>query len=184
MRAATCEPCAAHGMALTKGRPRGSSLDIVGCAHSFACFMRSWKASQAFRDQLIAIVSKSLIIKHEPRPAENIMKTKRLIKLLYNDEHVTDTNWLHKRRTKDGHSKKSPLLEDVEALGSVVDLGVGDLSTVTFWAHGLGLEAAFACSSQEGRQVIRAACVEDFVVPLFNLLVNRSWDSSAVSRCT
>ena len=69
---------------------------------------------------------------------------------------------------------------------SVVDLGLGDLSTMTFWAHGLGLEKALACSSQEGqaRQVTRAACVEAFVAPLINLLVNRSWDASAVARWT
>lgn len=161
-----------------KGRPRGPSLDIVGCAHSFSCLMRTWKTSQAFRDELISIVSRKLVVVNCPRPQASIDKTNRLIKLLYGDE---ETKWLQKH-TKAGTIKKSPLLEDLEALGSVVDFAHGNLDSMTFWAHGPGLAAALECTSEGVAN--RAACVEAFVVPLLNWLVNRSWDSSAVSRWT
>ena len=108
MRAATCRALCCPWDGLDEGATPRQQL-----GHRRVCpFVRLLhevvEGFPGFRDQLIAIVSKSLIIKHEPRPAENIMKTKRLIKLLYTDED-TDTKWLQKR-ANDGHSKKSPSL--------------------------------------------------------------------------
>jgi len=47
--------------------------------------MRTWKTSQACRDELISSVSGKLVVVNCPRPQASIDKTNRLIKLLYGD---------------------------------------------------------------------------------------------------
>ena len=138
-------------------------------------FSSGWKAIQAFRAEIIALVTRRLIIKHEPRPQENIDKTNRLVKLLYGD---AESKWLQKR-DKQGNLRKSRLLADLESLAEMVDLGLGTLDTMTFWVYGQALEAVKTCG--HGR-VTREACIEAFVVPILNVLVGRAWDSSSVSR--
>ena len=115
--------CCADAMSLSKSRPKGESANIITNAHSFACFLRGWKAIQAFRAEIIALVTRRLIIKHEPRPQENIDKTNRLVKLLYGD---AESKWLQKR-DKQGNLRKSRLLADLESLAEMVDLGLGTL---------------------------------------------------------
>ena len=114
--------CCADAMSLSKSRPKGESANIITNAHSFACFLRGWKAIQAFRAEIIALVTRRLIIKHERRPQENIDKTNRLVKLLYGDAEST---WLQKREKQGNHRKCSS--DHLESLAEMVDLGLGTL---------------------------------------------------------
>ena len=112
--------CCADAMSLSKSRPKGESANIITNAHSEGD--RGWKAIQAFRAEIIALVTRRLIIKHEPRPQENIDKTNRLVKLLYGDAEST---WLQKREKQGNHRKCSS--DHLESLAEMVDLGLGTL---------------------------------------------------------
>lgn len=173
------EPCAIHGVALVKGRPRGDSLNIVGCSHTFASLMRNWRTVQELRKKIIVLVEANLKVSFEPRPPELRAKSKLLIEMLFDD---TDAAWLY-HEGKGGNKNKGRLLRDLEALCDVVDLGAGGVSTLTHYCvadpHGVGNARGHRSCCKD-----RSDSVEKVAVPILNWVCNRGWDRSSVSRWT
>ena len=175
------EPCCAHGVALVKTRPR-QGKQIVAVAHTFTSSMRQWKFVDALREQMISLVTSSLEVKREARPAPLLDKSLQLVNILNGGD---DSSGLHKI-LKDGSRVKSCLGEDVGALCSAIDLGAVGSEHVVHWCyvregspeHQTGLRIGSACCKD------RSESVEKAVVPLLNLMVNRHWDNSSENRWT
>ena len=61
------EACALHDLHLVRHRP-SVGRDIIGSMCSFTRFVRTWRAADAFRRELILFVEKTLVISHGGAP--------------------------------------------------------------------------------------------------------------------
>lgn len=176
------EPCVVHGLALVKARPRGDTASIISVSHTFSTLLRQWRMTAALRNSIIKLVSENLVVRREARPATIAIAARQLTDALYGG---AESQHLYKT---DRHGVRQPgrLLEDLQALAAVVDLGSGDLSNLTHWcfvdtadndADTDAMHGAACCRSRE-------ESIEKVVVPLLNWIVNKAWDTSAVNRWT
>ena len=169
------EPCFPHGIALTKNKPKSTSLRLLTDSHSFACWMRGWKNVQSLRSAIISLVEAHLQVIVAPRPPGVAAQSKRLVELLYGD---LSARWLF---VSAGPNKGQPTSfhQDLLCIIDNIALGSGDLSTLVHYCH---------TGERNGRPVkccrTRDESVEKISVALVNLICGRAWDKSAISRWT
>jgi hypothetical protein len=175
------EPCAAHGIALVKSRPKTSKA-LVTNSHSLSGLMRQWRFANALRDVMVSIVGRRLKVLREPRPDAIAIASKQLVNMLYADG---DVGFLHKVG-KDGVLKKTSLAEDLDAISDVFDLCSNRSDEIVHYCY----VHANSPEHMAGKRV-GAACCEDMhssiakmAVPVINFLVHRAWSQSAESRWT
>lgn len=178
------EMCALHGLALAKSRPTAGK-QLVGDARTFATLTRQNRFHGAFRAQLLDLIATKLVVRHEARPRELVERTAALRDLLFGNADSDST--LFYKQASDGSRRRTKLLEDLEALCAVVDLGPGTPDSLVHWCHtsagangvaDSGRRLGSPCCSDREQAVCRVAA------PILNFFCNRAWDVSAVSRWT
>ena len=176
------EPCLAHGMQLIKSRARGGK-ELIAKAQSMCTLFRDWKSTDLLRKVVIDIVSTSLTVLHEQRPADLASSTRRCVDVLFGS--LADEEYLYKK-TKNGREPK-PFLKDLRALINILDLKAGapmDLVHYCFVEEGSELHLKEHLRPGGPCCQSRSQSIERVSVPLLNLLVHRAWDRQAASRWT
>jgi hypothetical protein len=79
------EPCAAHGVALVRGRS-SAAKDIVSVSHTLSACFRQWRFAQAFRDALLSVVGSEIQVKRQRRPDAAKERADKMIEMLFGDE--------------------------------------------------------------------------------------------------
>lgn len=170
-----CEPCAAHGLALVKGRATFGQK-IAGAANSLSKLLRTAGFAGALRDALAQVVADELIVKREPRPPMFQERAERFFQTLFGgggDAYL-------RKRSRRGVFNESQLYRDIKALMAVVDVGSGEL---VHWCwsesegHADGCAGGPCCGTRE-------EAIERVLIPLMNFLLQASWEVAALSRWT
>ena len=175
------EFCAAHGVALVKGRPQVCK-HLVAVSHTLSGCFRQWGFANAFREALIRIVGSKLTVKHEARPAGAKARALSIIETLFGN---ADSEHLHKT-TSDGRRIPTLFYAELLDLAAVVDLGA---APAEMWTHWCCVEQGSELHSQ-GHAVGAPCCgsrteaVEQIAATMLNVLLHRQWSQSAVSRWT
>lgn len=176
---AVAEPCAAHGVALSKARAvEGKAL--VATASSFTCLSKNWRFMDALRDSIIDLVSKHLTIKREARPRDHVEATRRLIQVLFGDLLVA----MSENKCRKGPSQfEQDLGELCQRMSLLPGCGLEQLCHYCWVEVGSsefkdGLAEGSACCRDRDEAISKVA------VPLINLVINSSWTNAAASRWT
>lgn len=175
------EFCAAHGVALVKGRPQAAKT-LISASHTLSACFRQWRFAHAFRDALLAVVRRELVVKKQQRPALAKERSQAIVEMLYGGEGA---GYLFKVG-RDGRRVPTSFYEDILALIEVVDLGA---PAGERWIHWCFVEDGSALHSQ-GCPVGSPCCsspeesVEKMAVPMLNFLLHRQWSQAAASRWT
>jgi hypothetical protein len=175
------EPCAAHGVALVKGRPQAGKT-LVAASHTLSACFRQSRFAQAFRDCLVALVRTNLVVRREQRPVSVYERSDRIIEMLYGG---LDDNYLFKT-TSDGQQVPTSFYDDLLALSGVIDMGAPPEEQWMHWCfvaegsqmHSEGHPAGGPCCASHEDSV------ELVAVPLLNFLLHRQWSQAAISRWT
>lgn len=170
------EPCAAHGIALTKARPRDAKSDFVKVSHTLSTLMRQNRFATGLRDAIVSVLEEKLEIRYEPRPDENREKTKQIMGWLFGDERQ-DHLYV---KGPNGQRKPGRLLQDVEELIDVLDVGLADPGSLVHWCS----KGTARSSANTPCCVDRSEAISKIAVPFLNLFVHRGWETCAVSRWT
>ena len=173
------EPCAAHGVALVKGKPKCTTA-LVSAASSFSSLMRQWRFTKELRDAMVNLVQIRLKVKTEVRPPADHQHAKKVLDMLYGLE---SQEYLFKVNRK-GERVRTSFGEDLDAIAAAASFGGGETGDLV---HYCWVEV------EEGSEEHRSGgrCCDSFgdsvskvVVPLLNFLVHRPWDRSCASRWT
>jgi hypothetical protein len=175
------EPCAAHGVALVRGRS-AAAKDIVAVSHTLAACFRQWRFAQAFRDALLSVVRSEIKVRREMRPAVVEHRARQMLELLFGGE---GDDYLF-RVAADGSRVPTAFYTDLLAVADVIDLGALPADWWIHWCyvvegspeHAAGASIGSACCVSED------AAVEKLAIPLLNVLLHRQWSQSDVARWT
>ena len=175
------EPCAAHGVALVRGRS-SAAKDIVSVSHTLSACFRQWRFAQAFRDALLSVVGSEIQVKRQRRPDAAKERADKMIEMLFGDE---SSDYLFKT-TADGCRVPTSFYADLLAVAEVCDLGSPPGDPWVGWCfveegspeHLAGAAVGDACCDSE------ASHVEKVAVALLNVLLHQQWLQSAAARWT
>jgi hypothetical protein len=176
------ELCAAHGVALVKGRAV-MGKNLVQVASSFTCLTKNWRFMESMRDSVIKMIDENLVVKRERRPDSHKASSVRVVRVIFGD--LLDS--LLAKLGKRGERCKTRLQEDLDDLCKVFSMmpgcGVKDLCHYCWVEPGSvefdsGLPEGVACCRD------RQESIEKMAVPFLNIIVNTSWSNTAASRWT
>ena len=175
------EACFLHGFALCKTRP-SFGRDLVKSGFSLTRLLRNWRDLQAWRLELLTLVSSNMKVCRAQMPATSRAFNSAVQGALFGPD---DSKWLWVT-TKDGHLQKSQLLCDVEAVVQHLELGK-PLEELTHWCWveenslehlELGKAPGSACCKS------REESLDKMMTVLLNYLVARAWVVGAENRWT
>jgi len=176
------EPCFVHGVALVKNRAQGAS-DFLSGASTFSARTRNWRFNQALRDDMLALVQSHLVVTREACPPEISAASRNLVEKLYGP---LDSDYLWKARKRSRVRKPSGVLQDLESILAVVNLGQGGLCDMRHYC----CVAPGSADAAAGKLVGQPCCasrdeaVEKVATPLINCLLHRPWSQQCESRWT
>ena len=174
-----CEFCAAHGVALAKGKsPMIKKLATALC--SFTLWMKTARNVEALADQVALEISRSFEVRREAPSEEFVKRGRLLVKMLYGGDS-NDALWRWDARS--ARYEKTPLLKDLEKLCQVSSFGAAGPA----WVHHCfveagssdalsGLPVGAACCSSRAESLKKVAEVVN------NICTGRAWKVASVLK--